>query len=69
MNRNESPEPKFEADDTSLKVILPSNSQYKAFRFINLCFALEVRTLNRLMLKMKSTSSLILSTSEFIIFL
>ncbi len=34
MNRNESPEPKFEADDKFLKITLPSNSQYKAFRFI-----------------------------------
>lgn len=34
MNRNESPEPKFEADDKFLKVILPSNSLYKAYRYI-----------------------------------
>lgn len=34
MNRNESPDPKFEADDKYLKIILPSNSRYKAFRFI-----------------------------------
>jgi len=34
MNRNESPEPIFEADEKFLKVILPSNSRYKAFRYI-----------------------------------
>ncbi len=34
MNRNESPNPKFEADDKFLKIILPSNSRYKAFRYI-----------------------------------
>ncbi len=34
MNRNESPDPKFEADDKFLKIILPSNTRYKAFRYI-----------------------------------
>lgn len=53
MSRNESPEPKFEGDDKFLKIILPSNSRYKAFRYIedgrNAAFRGEIENAKKLL--------------------